>query len=1570
MYKYFKIIFFISAILFLLFHGKSYAVVAMTYEVAGNRGIVDVTLHFDFDVYNDAERNGFEPWGEVRGPFGTGNTTTVLEFPQPTKTATINFKYDSTRPRTEQQGQLCDIFIVVDAPFTLGKYFHITLDVDNTPSISCSSLPSTIRGIEQVNITYSFASSYKAARIAFYLDNDLNRSFLGYYIPLSTTQETSGTISAVIDTTAILSTPMSLQFRDGNHIVRIRNWYETQGVKNDIATFPITVHNRPEGVTLEPDVWFPIQNMEVNATYSFPPSSREKGYLTLYLNDEEVAVSPPISLNIENETTGVISFYVDATRLACDDYDLKVNGSLGMEYFPNFNPQSYDSVYVGRVAIVPVMPTRIDELINKTSKQTPLEVIDTVGDPVNVANGNMHTTRTDVHIPTEGMPLILSTTYNSQDNYAGPFGYGWHGTFEHELLHGPDGDVLVVDGDGVVTIFDLQADGSYTSSAGKYSSLKKNADASYALMSKHGTQYDYNAAGKLTAITDRNGNSQTLLYDANGVLYEVESNSGQALSFISNADGKITSVTDPAGNVHAYAHDVEGNLTSVTDPLGNVTAYEYDADHNLTRKIDKFGTSLYFVYDGEDRAIRNWQGIDTNLVELTYSGGVTTVTDSLGRATVYQYNDYGLVTSAIDALGNVETTVWDENMNKTAVTDKNGNTTAFTYDEMGNLTAVADPSGAVSTFDYEPAFNQVTRSLDPLGHETNYEYDSFGNLVVTSDALLNETLYEYDADGNVIKSTDAKGNVTTFAYDDAGNLISMTDALGNVTQFTYDAAGNVLSITDALGRVTAFTYDGLNRQTSITYADLAQVYFAYDAMGNRTRITDAKGVATNFVYDSYSRLAETINGLAYVTSYTYDTEGNQLSVTDANGNATQYQYDALDRVLREITALAHETAYAYDAAGNRVLVTDAKGQAISYTYDERNLLTTITYPDTTIVAFAYDAAGRRTGMTDQQGLTVYSYDALGRLIAVDGPEDADTITYGYDAVGNRVSMTDQEGDVTSYEYDGLDRLVRLIGPDLGVTTYNYDAVSNLVKMAYPNGTVAVYSYDNRNRVTEVLNKKNDLPVDLSLTNVLCAYNYEYDLNGMRTKAVLKNEAWIGYEYDAVNQLVREEKERINQNDAQVTRYLYEYTYDAVGNRVHMKRMFNKNLFWREFDGALPAEVVSFLEVYKFGASDSEYVGPFEKKSTEYERWPIIDTVYAYNAENALFALNEDLTYQGSFFDIKDTSFTYDANGNTVQSTVNGQQSTDYAYDFENRLISVDHGLSTVDYSYDGTGKRTYSLENGIETHYYYDGLTPIIERDASGMLTAQTVRGIGYGGGIGSVISRTSSFINNKGKLKYKTLYYHYDGLGNVVKLSNANANGAGNYAYDAFGNDLANENTNTENNPYEFSTKETSAVTGLTYFGARYYDPKLGRWITKDPMGMIDGPNLYAYVGNNPINFIDPWGLCAEDTERDKAWWPAWTEVFVPGYGNYGGPFRTDPSFQTKPEDSMDRLFMKHDIGWAQGKGKPADEEIIKELYNLPANTKDWVEPPKSSWKSESYRRYVAEPYFWWRSQLLEKSK
>ena len=103
----------------------------------------------------------------------------------------------------------------------------------------------------------------------------------------------------------------------------------------------------------------------------------------------------------------------------------------------------------------------------------------------------------------------------------------------------------------------------------------------------------------------------------------------------------------------------------------------------------------------------------------------------------------------------------------------------------------------------------------------------------------------------------------------------------------------------------------------------------------------------------------------------------------------------------------------------------------------------------------------------------------------------------------------------------------------------------------------------------------------------------------------------------------------------------------------------------------------------------------------------------------------------------------------------------------------------------------------------------------------------------------------------------------------------AGTYTYDAFGN-LTNTPPAAIANNYEFSTKEFDPRNGLYYFGARYYDPEVGRWLTPDSLGLIDGVNLYAYVNNNPLNLIDPFGFMGER----RQWWDKLEDGYYYGTG------------------------------------------------------------------------------------------
>ena len=148
-----------------------------------------------------------------------------------------------------------------------------------------------------------------------------------------------------------------------------------------------------------------------------------------------------------------------------------------------------------------------------------------------------------------------------------------------------------------------------------------------------------------------------------------------------------------------------------------------------------------------------------------------------------------------------------------------------------------------------------------------------------------------------------------------------------------------------------------------------------------------------------------------------------------------------------------------------------------------------------------------------------------------------------------------------------------------------------------------------------------------------------------------------------------------------------------------------------------------------------------------------------------------------------------------------------------------------------------------------DGLDVVQERNEANEVTAQIVRD----GNIGGILSRSTSA---------GASFFGYDGSGNVTLLSDASGNEVGRYRYDAFGNTLEISGVRASENPYRFSTKELHGASGLYDFGFLFYSASMGRWINRDPIREDGGLNLYAMVGNNPLNAVDDYGL---QPGRDK---------------------------------------------------------------------------------------------------------
>lgn len=250
----------------------------------------------------------------------------------------------------------------------------------------------------------------------------------------------------------------------------------------------------------------------------------------------------------------------------------------------------------------------------------------------------------------------------------------------------------------------------------------------------------------------------------------------------------------------------------------------------------------------------------------------------------------------------------------------------------------------------------------------------------------------------------------------------------------------------------------------------------------------------------------------------------------------------------------------------------------------------------------------------------------------------------------------------------------------------------------------------------------------------------------------------------------------------------------------------------------------------------------------------------------------------------------------------------------------------------------------------------------------------------------------------HTNFYFHADALGSIIDITTDIPEGSTDYqaqivehySYDVFGNvkifspksQLLTQSS--IGNTFTFTGREWDAETGLYYYRARYYDPKLGRFLSTDPVGYEDSTNLYQYCGNNPVNLVDPMGKkCISKQEilrrilnklglepklisyiiskyDTSKWGPKWVELFILGYGEYGGPMRTDPTFQAKPKDSMDRAFMEHDQGWLKGRIKEADKKLYQDLIDLPSDPKKWDEPAQKPTEAKVYRE-IAQDAFWW---------
>jgi RHS repeat-associated protein len=992
----------------------------------------------------------------------------------------------------------------------------------------------------------------------------------------------------------------------------------------------------------------------------------------------------------------------------------------------------------------------------------------------------------------------------------------------------------------------------------------------------------YSAAGanqgKLTGITDESGlRYATFSYQGDGraissqhgqgadlhaVSYSGDwsganvtypSGSSVTLSFANSVGTmKVSGVSGPCGPIcnqpyRSQTYDTNGYPALATDFNGNVTATTYSSSGLLIQKVEAQGQSnqrtTNFTWNTTLRVPLNRTVLDAtnNTVSSTQwlynsAGQVLTRCDidpTNNAASSYTCSNAGTVPAGVHRSTYTYCTAvgTDCPLVGLLLTDTGPRTdlpqsTSYTYYTSSSATNCGTPGGAC----YQPGdLYQVT---DALGHVTTMaSYDASGRVTRITNAngvnadmtytprgwLATRTIggaittIGYTPYGAVASIKDADGVTVNYTYDSAHRLTKITDALGNYVQYTLDAAGNktaeqTYDSTGMLRRSLSRTYNTLGQLTQVTDGLSHAVFNAgysdsYDANGNLVHTADALGVQRKQGYDGLNRLISTIdnyNGTDTATQNTqsvfaYDANDRLEGVGDPDGLNTTYSYDGLGNATGVQSPDTGGTTYVFDSTGNVTQRTDAKGVVSNSTYDALNRRTATTYADGTLnVAYGYDEPNSVTGCPAS-----YPIGRLTRII-----ETAVTTVYCYNAHGNVTRKSQTQGTVTD------------------VTTYGYTLADRLASTLTPAGTSIQYSRDAAGRISGVT----ALPPGTSGTgtgNVVTAISYLPF--GPIASYTLGNGQTITRTYDANYSLTDVVSPALNLHFAR----------DAMGNITALGNA----------PGANPAmETYSYDPLYRLtGLTDSngnvEEAYTYSKTGDRLSKTAsgLATGVYAYQAGTHHLA------------SIGNASRAYDANGNTTGSVVGGD-TFGFGYNGRNRMTVAQRDGSTVGtYTYNALGQRVAKVATfpaSISQRFVYDENSKLLSEYGSAtrdyvLLDGMPVATVDTTG--------TTSIVS----------YVTVDGLNTPRAVSDSNGNTIWQWSYQ--GNPFG-EQQPTSANGYtlnlRFMGQYYDAESGLSQNGYRDYEAARGGYEQPDPLGPAGGPNPFAYVGNNPMGYIDPLGL------------------------------------------------------------------------------------------------------------------
>ncbi len=896
---------------------------------------------------------------------------------------------------------------------------------------------------------------------------------------------------------------------------------------------------------------------------------------------------------------------------------------------------------------------------------------------------------------------------------------------------------------------------------------------------------------------------------------------------------------------------------------GYRTTYEKYTRHDRTgmiTEVDNGLTKIYYTYNGANQIVKEETEFSTMTSEYDAAGRVIKKTFPNGGVHEYLFDEWGNAVE-IKEMGSAKRFIEYDHYNRPIVCTMNGKVSRNTYNNKGLIHTETDHNGSVTTF----------------------TYDIFGRCIEKTNSLGGVEKFEYDILGNVISHITPNGAITKTAYNLFNKPKTIVYPNGGALTNVYNQDGTLKEVFENGCLKTNFVYDALQRMTKRVTGSLEEEWEYEGAVLKKYK--DVRGLVTIYDYDAHARkIKETSEDR--VKEFFYDKMGFVKEVREGDFSST-YQHDPDGRLLESSENGSNHVINEYDEEGRKIssrkMTSD--GEALDqFFYDDEGSITCHINPLGEETLFIYDHL-KRTEVDPLGNKTVTKFDRLYQEVQKQKLSSDDTVLFSerffYDAAGNVIKrITDEFGMEVEYSYDIMGNLLEELESGVKRTSYAYDSKGRLISKTSPNGVSLYYEYDDLDRKIE--EKSSDHTI---------WHQYEYcgaDLIEITDKLLGRS---VKRTYNRFGELISEinfsgfktswsyntfgKVERIILPDHSSIHYCYEGGHMIAVERYTKEGNLCYQYLYTRFDPnhhveeeKLPFNLGKIHSKRDLLERCTNMQSPYHNIEHTYNPTSLItkkinsltgDKDYNYDDLSQLTAEGEvqydfdalgnprncEVNQLNELIKTPTEEFSYDGNGN-----LKNRSEIEYSYDAFNRLnaIEYENGKKVV-YIYDPFSrlatKETYYKNVQIAVkQFLYDQDYEIGSISAEGVIEELKILGLGIKGDIGAAVAI---------ELQDKVYIPLHDLQGNVIALLSPKGKITETYAFSAFGEE---EGDNYEN-PWRFASKRIDEK--LIFFGLRFYDPSIKRWISPDPLGFADSRNPYLYVLNNPLNRLDEFGLEVE---------------------------------------------------------------------------------------------------------------